>query len=683
VKRYNPDLDQSTQISHLGARLRPHALALVPGLVAVGLMLVWAASNGGYDAGSWYWGALLLLAVLGAVVVGLWGRPLQVTRAGRLALVFFALYVAWSYLSITWAQSPGDALQGSNRALLYLLLFALLIALPWTPGGGLVALLAFTLGVGVIGIVTLVSLASAHNLSSLLMGGRLSAPAGYFNATAALFTMDALVAIALATRRELPALLRGALIAFACTGLQLAVLAESRGWLFTLPLVAIVALAVVTDRLRFAAAALIPVVAALVPLRRLLHVYQQDSGSALQHAASRAGHAALLICAVAFVVGTLIAWGETRIRAPSPSRARRRMIGIVVSVVAIAALAAAGARATHGHPFSFISRQWRGFSHPETTASSASHFADVGSGRYDFWRVALDAVIAHPIGGLGQDNFADYYITRRHTAEEPVWTHSLELRLLAHTGFVGFGLFVGFLISAIAAALRARRRDDALVRAVAAVALLPLVVWLIHGSIDWFWEVPALAGPALGFLAVAGALAQAVAPARVNAATGTARSSPRILKPVAIAGTALALVAGAVVLGLPYLSTREVSLASGASQSDPAAALRDLARAAKLNPLSADPGRIGGALALQIGDYATAEQRFGQSIAREPGGWFAWMGDGLAASALGDRTRAHHDFVVATTINSKKYAAENALARVYSRTPMSPAEAFKLLAVEG
>jgi O-Antigen ligase len=669
---------QLMETNHLRAQLRPHALALAPALVAVGLMLVWAFSDGGYDPGTWYWGALLLLAVIGSLVAGRWGNRLSLSAASRFALAFFALYVVWSYLSISWAQSPGDALQGSNRALLYLLLFALLIALPWTVEGALVTLLAFVLGVGVIGIVMLVRLASAEHLAGILMGGRLSAPTGYFNAAAALFTMDALVAIMLATRRELPALLRGVLIAFACAGLQLALLAESRGWLFTLPLVAIVAIAIVPDRLRFAAAAVIPVAAALVPLRRLLDVYGKDSGSALNHAATRAGHAALLIFAAALMIGTLIAWGETRIRVASPSRARRRLIGTVVTVVAIATVSVAAMRATHGQPFSFIARQWRGFSHTETSASSGSHFADVGSGRYDFWRVALDAVIAHPIGGLGQDNFSDYYISRRHTTEEPVWTHSLELRLLAHTGFVGFGLFSAFLIAAIAAALRARRRADLIVRAVAAAAMLPFVVWLIHGSIDWFWEVPALTGPALGFLAVAAALGEA-APARVPADAQRSRSSPRWLRPAGIAGATGVLLAGAVVLGLPYLSSREVSLAIGVGQSNPAAALRALSRAGKLNPLSADPGRLGGAFALQAGDYATAEQRFGQSISREPGGWFSWLGDGLAASALGDSTQAHHDFVVAAGINSREQAIHDALARVDTRAPLTTAEAFKLL----
>ena len=68
--------------------------------------------------------------------------------------------------------------------------------------------------------------------------------------------------------------------------------------------------------------------------------------------------------------------------------------------------------ATHGDPWGFVKRQWHGFSHPGVSASS-SHFTSVGSGRYDFWRVSLDAVAGHPIGGLGQDNFADYYLPRR------------------------------------------------------------------------------------------------------------------------------------------------------------------------------------------------------------------------------------------------------------------------------
>ena len=141
--------------------------ALIPGLIVVALMLVWAVHNGGYDADTWYWGALLMVALLSAVLIGRGLRSVRISRAGRVALVAFALYVAWSYLSISWAGSPGDALQGSNRALLYLVVFATMLVLPWTVRGALLALLAFVLGVGVIAIVLLFRLAAADHVASL------------------------------------------------------------------------------------------------------------------------------------------------------------------------------------------------------------------------------------------------------------------------------------------------------------------------------------------------------------------------------------------------------------------------------------------------------------------------------------------------------------------------------------
>ena len=51
------------------ARLKPHAVALIPGGIVVALMLVWAVHDGGFDEDTWYWGALVVLALFTAIVI--------------------------------------------------------------------------------------------------------------------------------------------------------------------------------------------------------------------------------------------------------------------------------------------------------------------------------------------------------------------------------------------------------------------------------------------------------------------------------------------------------------------------------------------------------------------------------------------------------------------------------------
>jgi hypothetical protein len=639
-------------------------------------MLLWAAHDGGYDADTWYWGALLVLGTLAAsaALVGPGWR--EQSRLSRLSLIAFGLYVAWSFASIAWAQAPGTALEGSNRALLYLCVFALMAALPWTAEAAIAVLLCFAVGVGAIAFVIVVRLASTDHVDALLAAGRMNSPTGYYNATAALFMMGALVSCALAGRRALPGPLRGLLLALAAADLQLTIAGQSRGWLFTLPLVLVAALLVVPGRWRATAAALIPTAAALIAAHSMLRIYDAANTPELSGVASHAGQKALVLFGAVFVLGTLLAWADQLWAIPPASRRARRVVGALACAAAVAAGCGGALVVSHGHPFQFISKQWHGFSRVQSVRTG-SHFSDVGSGRYDFWRVSLDAFAAHPLGGLGQDNFADYYVKRRRSYEEPNWTHSIELRLLAHTGIVGFVLFMSFLVASVAAAVRTRGRASPLARTAAGIGLLPLVVWLIQGSLDWFWEMPALSAPALGFLGMAVALGRTE-----HAAKRSSRAPSRSGLGRLRAGTAVVLFAAAVaVLGFPYLSVREVSIADDSQAANPAAAMSAFQRAAALNPLSAVPGRLAGAVALVSGDYSTAASRFHQSIAREPGGWFAWLGAGLAASGLCNRQAARHDYQVARSINSRQPAIMQALARVDSTHPLSSEAAFRLLVV--
>lgn len=659
-------------------RLEADRLTLLPSLAAVALMLLWAVHNGGYDADTWYWGALVMLALLTASVVALGPRRRALSRPAKLALWAFAAYVAWSYASMAWASVPGWALEGSNRALLYLLIFALFLILPWRAQTLRIVLVVYAVGVGVVALGMLLRLASGANIPALVIEGRLAAPTGYFNSTVALFMFGALLTTALAAQRELRGLLRGFLVACACASLQICLMGQSRGWLFTLPLVVICAIAVLRDRLRVAAVSVLPIAASLIPVHRLLGIFQgnEESNGALTHAAQGAARTSLLICAAMMVLATLLAWTELLTGGPTISVANRRRLGIAAGTLALACACAGGIVATDGHPIAFVKRQLDGFGQQSSSVASTSHFEQVGSGRYDFWRVSLDAFVAAPIGGLGQDNFADYYVSRRRTTEDPRWTHSLELRLLAMTGAIGFVLFAAFLVGALVAALRGRRRGVPLARVMAAIALLPLVVWLIHGSVDWFWEMPALSGPALGFLGAAAAL-EPVLP--IQGSTRRSRTPARLKW---FTGAAL-LLGCVVVLGFPYLSVLETSLASGIAGADPQAALAKLQTAADLNPWMPDPTRLAGTIALQDAEFAVAQQRFRETIAREPDGWFAWLGAGLAASELGQRRTAAQDFKTAASINPEDRPIELALARVGSQHPLSAAAALSMLASEG
>jgi O-antigen ligase len=682
------------------SRLLNELPALLPGLLAVGLMLLWAGHDGGFDADTWYWGALVLLSVLTVVATVRRDRRRH-PRVVMVALGAFTAYVAWSYLSLAWAQAPGTALQGSNRALLYLVIFALMIVIPWTVASRVAVLVVYATGVGAIALVLVLRLAGADHVEGMFAAGRLVAPTGYINSNAALFTIGALLSTVLASRRELPGILRGLLMGGACASLQLAVVAQSRGWLFTLPLVLLATTAVVPDRLRFVATAALPALATLVSAHHLVAVFSAHSTATLHAATRTAGREALVLTTVVLVMGTILAWIDG-LRRPFQLSARlRRGLGAAVASVILLGAGIAATAATHGDPTGFIDRQWQGFSHPPISVARGSNFATIGSGRYDFWRVGLRAFLANPIGGLGQDNFEDYYLLHRHTKEEPLWTHSLEVRLLAHTGAVGFLLFALFLVSAGVAAARTRRSGPPLARATVAAALIPATVWLLHGSIDWFWEIPALTGPALGFLAMAGSLstkaklktgvapatdraghrraAQSAAVARSRASrTGGKRRPSRALLALPALVT---LAAATLVLTLPYLSVREVSMASDVASANPEAALRDLQTAADLNPLSSDAPTRAGLLALSQGENVVAKQRFAQAIQREPGAWLAWLGAGLAESGLGERQAAAASLRHASSINNQQPPITVALRRVFSSRPLTYAEAIPLFVI--
>jgi hypothetical protein len=704
-------------------RLRTGGIVLVPALPVVALFVYWGAHEGGYLPTTWEPSALVVLGLLVAALIGIGFDRLRLSRPAAIALGSLAAFTAWSYLSILWAASPGDALEGSNRTLLFLLLFALFALLPWRPWTAHVALSLFALGIGVLAVVTLARLGDAGDVPGMFTDGRLTAPVGYVNGAAALFTIGALVAVALASRRELPWWLRGPLLALATAGLQAAVLCESRGWLFALPVVALIALALVPQRVRFVLWTLPPLAGGLLALPALLDVFSRSDApenpavqrTELIDAAAHAGSVALPICAAVLVLGTLLALLDRRVQVSARVATGANRVAAALAVLGVVAAVAVGLAATDGRPDQKIADYWDRSSGYQTTDPGASRFGAVGSSRPDFWRVSLKAFRDHPVGGLGQDNWARFYLLDRDSGEQPRWTHSLELRLLAHTGFVGFVLFGAFLAAALTAAVGGRRRAGPVASGVAAIALLPLAVWLVHGSIDWFWEIPALSGPAFAFAGLATAVMRAqtvepvrsaleppaaplahaaplasstptLEPAATGATTATATAPARVERPArnpvalvaAAAGGVLAIVA-LLAIALPYAAERETGEAASTWATDPSAALAKLDRAESLNPLSSRAALTAGVIQLELREILQARASFEQAAERDPDDWFAHFGLGLAATAAGDRASARAQYERAHALSPDEPLIDDALRRVDGRRPLSYAEAFTRL----
>jgi len=649
----------------------------IVGVAALAVFIWWTSQAGGYFERDWMAGTLLLLVVGASSVIGLRGELALPGRAAAAAVGALAAYAAWSFVSILWADTPADALEGARRALAYVLFFAVFALLPWTPRAVLGGLLAFIATMTVSAVHTVARLAGDAPLDDRFMDGSLLGPIGYHNASAALFTMAAVPALMLATRRELPAWSRPPLLAATTLLLGLAALGQSRGWLLTLPIVALAALLLSPDRLKLALFA-VPVLGGLAFAAPGII----DTGQAGAGLMGPDGAAAMrplldgvltkltLATAATLAVAVVFVAAERRRRAPLSPRARRTA-AIALVGVALAGAAATGLIATDADPLDRIHSGWQQFTDVEYTDSAST---GLGSGRYDFWRAALDSWREHPVLGLGQDNFIEAYAAKRRTQEEPRWVHSLPLRLLTHTGLVGAALFLAFVVALACAASGARRRAARpQTRTVMGAALLPAVVWAAHGSVDWFWEVPALSVVAFAFAGAVMALGRCGgAPPRPPP------HSRRAQRVIAAATIAVVLAVGAVLL--PEIAgDREVALAEQTWHQDPAGAYARLDRAAALNPLSPDPGLAEGRIALLRGELPRARSAFTEAADRAPAFWYPRFALALVASAARDPGEARRQLRAAQSRNPREPLIAAALRRVDGRAPLGFAEAQRRL----
>ena len=645
-------------------RLDP-SLAL--GLGAFALFLFWSLRDAGTDPADWLLGTLLLIGAFATVVVGTRGLPRRLGRGEVAALVALAALTVWAFASITWADVRGDAWNGADRMLLYLVVFTLFLVLRWRTASATVVLAAYVLGVAAVALVSLVR-ASSGNLD-LFLAGRLSYPTGYPNANAAFFLSAFWVALVLATRRSTPVPLRvGA--AMAATLLpQVALLSQSRGTLVAFPVTAFLLLLVLPGRVRTAAGIIVSLVVTALTWGTHVAVFDraQEGGGPLETAVGRSGM--LIAATVAVVAVATLAWALVDRRTTLSERQTRLLERSALAAGAVA-LVIAAAVVVSLHPVERLRNGWDSFTAVAVADNTQAHFSiGLGSNRYDFWRIAMSRFEARPLTGIGADNFAVDYLRERRSIEEPTYPHSLEVMILSQLGIVGGVLFATFVLAAGAAALP-RRRDDPAVTTVAGAALAAAVYFFVHASADWFWEIPALGAPAVALLALAMSV-------RASAAGREAVEEARA--PAATTRIALAVAAvAAVACALPWLSHRQVDQALAVWRSDPASAFSHLERARSLDPLSAYPDLVAGVIATRLGDRARMRLLFARSLERNPHSWYARLELGLAESVAGRPQAATAAVQRAIELNPREPLLKDVVRRLRKGEEIAPSSLDQL-----
>ena len=423
------------------------------------------------------WGLVLVVALIGP-------RPLPVGGPGWAAVGGLAFLVVWTAASLAWAPVATGAVDAVQRLLLYLgALLAAIGLLRLRPVGralepALAAGIVIVIGYGLAGRLLPGLIELSRSTGAF---GRLEQPITYWNAEGALAAIGLVLCARLAGDPSRPRAFR-AVGAAACPLLGLGVyLSYSRGAIAAaiVGLTLLLAAAPTRAQLRSVVVALgggliAGAVSAALPGVASL------SGSL----GDREGDGAVMIVVLVAVMaaGALITLRLLSAESQGLSFSRRLPALAATTVALVVAGLVIGGLGERGE------REPEGLRDP-----SGSRLTSVKSRRYDYWRIGLGAFGREPVLGVGAGGFRYEWLRERPVDEGVREAHSLELGMAADLGLPGL---LGLVVM-VAGVGRAGRRALAGERPLAAGCCAASMVWLLHASIDWDWEIPAVTLPAI------------------------------------------------------------------------------------------------------------------------------------------------------------------------------------------
>lgn len=660
-----------------GAGRRSSVVAWLPVLLASGLLVIvlYAAFAHGAVSLSTEARIQVALAALAALAGAgwLWLRRMDFSASGlaTAGVWLLAAFAAWSGITVLWSVAPDQTWIELNRAVSYVIVLCLGIAIGASHRGSieLVAkgFLAIALAVTAYGLGQKlfpgIHLDGVFNLDQTGPLPRLQEPLGYWNALALFVVLGVPTALALAVDlRRSPA---GRLAALCAVEVMLLVigLTFSRGGLLALAAAIAVGVAMSGARLRslmWLALAVAATVPALVLGLAGHSLTAADVPLASRESAGGVLAVVVLVSLIALVLaGSKLLAVESRVRlGGEEARTIGRLLAALAAVLLVAAVVAVSfsSRGLGGS----ISHAWKSFTTTKATSNYDPHrlLSADSENRWVWWKEAVGAFSDRPLQGWGAGSFPVVHLLYRRdtlTVQQP---HSVPLQFLAETGIVGVLLSTAAMVLLLAAAGRSvrgragdpkRRRSGSSKRLLAAALFGAAVAYAVHSLYDWDWDIPAVTLPAMIFVGVligcrpvvSAPDGRTVRPKRKwrgfeRVLTGPPRAPVSgLLTGMGRGGRGLYLALLTLFLcmfvlsaALPSLAASKSSSALVASSSSSPASLgharRDAALATRLDPLSDMGLRAEATIALHQGLLGPALQDLLAAIRRDPTDVQAW-----------------------------------------------------------
>jgi hypothetical protein len=557
----------------------------------------------------------------------------SVPGAAWLGLALLTAFGAWSALSILWSVAPDNSWLEANRAFAYALAVLLALGLGATSAGAVERIaLGWLLVATAVALYALAGKVAPGAIAPDEPIARLRAPLQYWNALALVCAMALPVALRVATdtarspRPRLAALAATYVLAMAMG------LTYSRGGFVALAVSLVVATALGRRRLRglgalaLAAVALAPVLMVAFTLDGLTN-NDATLGQRI-HDGRIFGAVALIMLGLLLVAGDRALHFERHRRLP---RAVETWAWQALAAVALVAVLGAVVVVAADHD-----RVWHSFTDVRQDRQyDPARLVSTNSGnRWVWWKEAAGAFSDKPLGGWGAGSFGTVHLRYR---EQPLGVqqpHNVELQWLSETGIVGFVLALGGLLALLGAATaRVRAQPEGRERELAVALLAAAVAWLVHGLVDWDWDIPAVTLPPLLFLGVLAARGGE----RTREPAPFADPEERGIgaRAFVLAGVALLLCGALASAALPALSQSRTDAAETASSADTAA--RDADVAARLNPVAVRPLIVASSIEVRRGRLVEARKRLLDAVGRQPENPEVWYRLALLSQQLADR----------------------------------------------